>query len=96
MMDNAKSSDDIIDRFIENRYDNAVTQEIADWLNDIRVAIEKQGRIAELKEMIKYHHHMAEQSFSHEEKNTHLATVVVLEARVSFIEQPRETPPVIT
>lgn len=94
-MDIAKDANELIERFVmNNRDDEATRNDLVEWLRDMQVAIEKKGRVAELKEMIKYHQRQADFSTSIEEKNTHLATIVVLEARLSYIEQPRETPPI--
>jgi hypothetical protein len=85
---------DLVARFVKNRHDFKTAQDFSNFVADIRDEIEKQGRLYELKEMIRYHLDAADRSQTDDERTTHLADIVVLEARISFLETPRETPPI--
>lgn len=94
-MDRAQNLEELMDRFVRHSDTDSVSlNEIGVWLQGIRVALETQGRMYEIKEMIKYHTKAAQLSPTEEEKNTHLASIMVLEGRLGFLEQPRETPPI--
>jgi hypothetical protein len=92
-MERAKNIDELIERFVKDRNDNRDTEEITSWLRSLRDEIEIQGRVYEIKEMIKYHSKASALAPSEEEKNTHLASIVVLEQRINFLLNPKQTKP---
>jgi hypothetical protein len=93
-MDSAETFDELLDRFVHSKYDETIGKSVAENLLALRDQIEKQGRLYELREMVKYHHKAMTISKTEDERTTHLADIVVLEARISYLENPRETPPV--
>jgi len=90
------SFDDLLHQFIKSRYDENTSKVLVDQILSLREQIEQQGRLYELREMVKYHQKMADHAKTKDEKNTHIADIVVLEARISYLENPRDTPPVTT
>lgn len=93
VVDNAGNFEELVDRFVKSAHDPKTSVDIATGIQDIRNLIEAKGREYEVKEMIKYHTNAARLSPSEEEKNTHLASVVVLEQRLNFLQTHKQAPP---